>query len=203
MRPCSASSTKTSPSVRSSSGGRARSEEKYGASPRNSPSVHTATTSASPGHAAAACNGAVADPVQAAETAGGPPIVRCPPTIGTPNSSPARAIPPSTCPAWCRSGLTTVSTSAIGRPPDRTHVGDVRGHRGNPRRVRVAQDQVGGDGLRAHDEELPVVGNDRSIVTGANPEPAQQAEVTLGLETRRGAHDARELRETVGFGGHR
>ena len=103
--------------VRSRSGSRTLSELKKGVAPRYAPSVHIATSNASPGRAADPCNGTRADPVHAAETAAGPPTVKWPPTTGTPKSSAARAIPSSTASAWRRSGLTTVSTMAIGRPP--------------------------------------------------------------------------------------
>ena len=45
------------------------------------------------------------------------PIVRWPPTTGTPSRSAAQAIPSSTRSACARSGLTSMSTSASGRPP--------------------------------------------------------------------------------------
>ncbi len=117
-RPCSATSTSASPSLRSRCGARSRSDVKKSfSSLMNRPSRQNAASRTSPALAAAARSGVRAMPVQVADSDAGPPIVRCPPTTSTPSRSAAQARPSSTSAACASSGLTSMSRMASGRPP--------------------------------------------------------------------------------------
>ena len=115
--PDSATSTSASPSSRSLSGARSRSELKNWVFAVYRPSRQKAASSSSPGRALVARSGRRATPVHDADNAGSWPSVRCPPTTSTPISAAAQAIPSSTASACARSGLTSMSTSPSGRPP--------------------------------------------------------------------------------------
>ena len=186
--PASATSTSASPSSRSRAAGRSRSELKIGVSWRCVPALEAErdeqrVAGARVGRAEQGAGGARC---RTPTARGASPIVRWPPTTSTPSRPAAHASPSSSGSACARSGLTSVSTSASGRPPiarmSETFVDHRRGAGGE--RVSARRGRV--DRLGAHEQEAVAVRDRGAVVAVERGRRAgvEEVQVALGRAAR-------------------